>query len=185
MGEKIMTRNQTLLRAMDRGAKIVANDAPYANWEVEYAPRHKRDGQPWRLATIRYSSEEVRAVTFAEHVECNSTGCDGCDQIGHTVHEYDLSKTRKLGATQVEILSCLAESRFAHQWYPGSGWVWGNASTTERIMKTLEARGLVYSVPRVDSKPDQKTYRLAIDAKEARAIVAAERRDQRPQNGRK
>ncbi len=38
--------------------------------------------------------------------------------------------------------------RFLHQhqrWYAGCGWVWDNVSGTERLLKSLERRGLVQS----------------------------------------
>lgn len=48
---------------------------------------------------------------------------------------------RKLGVVQESVLRCLLE----HEgWGPQCGWIWNSASGTEKIIRTLVTRGLVY-----------------------------------------
>lgn len=63
-----MARSQTarLLAAMDNGAVIVCDCAPYQNWEVTYAPRNPRDPQPWYVAGFHYGGGECKAMTPAD-----------------------------------------------------------------------------------------------------------------------
>lgn len=48
---------------------------------------------------------------------------------------------RKLGASQATILRIMRQR--GGFWYPGCGWIWDNLSGQIRILKSLEARGLV------------------------------------------
>jgi hypothetical protein len=48
-------------------------------------------------------------------------------------------KPRPLGTEQQGVLEALLRHGV---YYPGSGWYWGNTSTTKRIMDSLVARGL-------------------------------------------
>lgn len=50
----------------------------------------------------------------------------------------------KLGDRQLAILKVLGEHRY---WYPGCGWIWGSLGETQRVLRTLVARGLVLQLP--------------------------------------
>jgi hypothetical protein len=52
---------------------------------------------------------------------------------------------RPLGENQAYALRCLAEHN-AGTWYPGAGWIWGNRSTTVRLLDSLVRRGLATRV---------------------------------------
>lgn len=72
--------------------------------------------------------------------------------------------TRPLGDTQRYVLWSMSQTdRPGHlngTWYPGCGWIWGTLSQTERIMKSLEKRGLVTSRERFTNQGGRKvTYR--------------------------
>lgn len=49
--------------------------------------------------------------------------------------------SRALGSNQVQALRCLADHNNG-TWYPDAGWVWGNTSTTVRLLDSLVKRGL-------------------------------------------
>jgi hypothetical protein len=53
---------------------------------------------------------------------------------------------RPLGRTQQAVLESL-RSHNNGVWTPGCGWLWDTISGTERVMKSLERRGLVTSEP--------------------------------------
>jgi len=48
--------------------------------------------------------------------------------------------SRPLGKTQQSVLESVRERR---GWSEGCGWVWGNYSTTVRVLEALVRRGLV------------------------------------------
>lgn len=48
---------------------------------------------------------------------------------------------RPLGENQLAALRALAENN-GGTWYPGGGWVWGNTSTTLRLLDSLVRRGM-------------------------------------------
>lgn len=50
---------------------------------------------------------------------------------------------RSLGKLQLIALEVLQARRHGGRWFPGSGWIMTNRSQTERIMESLEKRGLV------------------------------------------
>lgn len=52
---------------------------------------------------------------------------------------------RPLGENQSYALRCLARHNEG-TWYPGSGWVWTNVSTTVRLLDSLVRRGLATKV---------------------------------------
>jgi DNA-binding PadR family transcriptional regulator len=52
---------------------------------------------------------------------------------------------RRLGENQSYALKALAEHN-GGTWYPGSGWVWTNVSTTLRLLDGLVRRGLATRV---------------------------------------
>lgn len=55
-------------------------------------------------------------------------------------------KTRGLGANQRAVLRLMlpdGSSKGRRFWYPGCGWYWNTFSGTEKIMWSLEKRGLV------------------------------------------
>jgi len=52
---------------------------------------------------------------------------------------------RPLGKTQQSVLKALV-SHYGH-WSRASGWVWTTANQTERILQSLEKRGLVTAEP--------------------------------------
>jgi hypothetical protein len=52
---------------------------------------------------------------------------------------------RPLGENQTYALKSLAENN-GGTWYPGAGWIWGNVSTTVRLLDSLVRRGLATRV---------------------------------------
>lgn len=63
---------------------------------------------------------------------------------------------RPLGDTQRHVLWSMISHDRTGVWYPGSGWYWTNISTTVRIMKSLERRGLVSARDRFTSQGGRK-----------------------------
>jgi hypothetical protein len=61
--------------------------------------------------------------------------------------------TKRLGENQKHILKGLSDGRLT-----GTGWVWGNRSTTLRLMKGLVSRGLVVETAYPSTKGGQTNY---------------------------
>ena len=49
---------------------------------------------------------------------------------------------RPLGARQYSVLKSMADSR-SGQWFAGCGWIWDTNTGTQKILESLERRGLV------------------------------------------
>lgn len=48
---------------------------------------------------------------------------------------------RPLGENQIYVLKSMTTT--SNAWWPGCGWLWDNYSSTVRLMRSLEKRGLV------------------------------------------
>lgn len=127
-------RNYTveLRKAQKNGAKIVASMQPHEGVEMEYAPRKKGDPSPWVFAN-RPHSESSSWYRYTGR-ECHAVLPEGATPA---------PTARPLGEIQQYALTALREQG---TWY-GTGWVWGNFSTTVRIMESLAKRGLVTRAP--------------------------------------
>lgn len=126
-----MATTAQLRKALAEGAKIVNPSQPWNRAEVAYAPRTLRDPQPWLYNGYRFVSGELEA----------DWGPDG--------------KPVKLTETQAYIVKLFVERG---DWYPGSGWVWSNRSTTIRMLDGLVRKGVLI---RVSDTPYKERYTLS------------------------
>lgn len=73
---------------------------------------------------------------------------------------------KPLGRQQIGLLQTLDNPPYHYErgvWGPRSGWTWGTKTSTERLLRTLEKRGLISSTP---DPGDFPTYRLTKQGEE-------------------
>ena len=69
---------------------------------------------------------------------------------------------KPLGRQQIGLLQTLDSPPYHYErgvWGPRSGWTWGTKTSTDRLLRTLEQRGLMSSTP-PESGREWPTYRL-------------------------